>query len=1506
MMGRSVQQSENMILTLFGLLILMQQLAIAFANNATESATATMTIVPSATPTSGSISSASITSADLNKIIIGSVFGSGGVTAIIFGLIVYCLKDWWRRQDNISVKLKTKRFHKKILDELKLDYATYSSFSETNSDGKAFADLIDQVLLSFRSKTDKRSLKDLIDEDVFYKRKGEFYAKKIASALKTIFAGGVGTDWSRRRNQLDSERLTDKEKRKCLIEACKSALITSDGILEYIPLIKIQTQILKVYQERYASLSHLFRDDKREYSIKDCFINLSIVKSADQRRREETISQATTGMKDFTEVMDEHRHFHTLVDDSTEVMRPETIFIKCNELKGVNESMQIIATGAAGIGKSTLCQKIAYQAIDSDQSWFPGMLILWVPLREWQNKKGDDGKSLSLFQFVQQRYGLEEDPESQFKEHKKDILWLLDGYDEIANERKDNLILDRDLNYVFGNCHYFLTSRPAHTESIRSNLEVSIVGLVDEDVEAFIKSYFESGRISIPRGAGAGAEAGAGTGLLAVVVSEASTKADSLIAYINDQPVLKRLSQIPILLDLICFLFDSGRISSELNTMSMLYERILFSLSEWHLKRNLSEHEFSELSNLDIQNRCKVIHVFLEALAFYGLNHRQIIIKPDFIELARKEAQATETSQFYPNIALTNFGVMRAIISKEARVTAKEHYFIHLSFQEYYAARYLANKIKSLVGEATEIPTGNPIHEFILKYKYKKGMALVLSFVAGILSQEAGPGNALKAYFKLLFGGPGEISDFEEPLLIACLKEARADERIEGSELYQKNILYKMLFYRDFYGSAYSPLPITAFSPGVKASFESVMSISVPSNREIRNKWLEIKFTLGDIEALGELIRNKGRLSSKNSKILKLINKEQERRLLTMLLEFLGDTELRIKSVAAWLLTMLRLSETQKVRVLESLLALSREGTAEVKGAAAIALVNLKLSETQIMPVIESLLALIREGTAEVKIRAENALGSLRLSETQTGEVIESLLALIREGTVEVKRMAAFALVGLKLSETQTMPVIESLLVLSREGTAEVKEAAAFVLGGLRLSATQTMRVIESLLALSREGTAEVKRTTANALGKLKLSETETEQVLERLLALSREGSAEVKGAAAIALGNLKLSETQIMPVIESLLALIREGRVDVKIRAANALGSLKLSETQTGEVIESLLALIRGGTAEVKRMAANALGSLKLSETQTMRVIESLLALIREGSAEVKGAAAIALGNLKLSETQTMPVIESLLALSREGTAEVKRTAANALGRLKLSETETEQVLESLLALSREGVAEVKRTAANALGRLKLSETQTERVLESLLALSREGAAEVKRTAANALVNLKLSETQTERVIESLLALSREGTAGVKEAAAIALGSLRLSETQTGEVIESLLALSREGAAGVKEAATIALRWFQLTETQEDIVRVALASASQPRDGGVGAGAGAVAVENHIAIDVDHAARENPDARVSVIFAGVEEGTPASAASIVASTTVVVPVADSSSAAGTGLSSSR
>ena len=160
-----------------------------------------------------------------------------------------------------------------------------------------------------------------------------------------------------------------------------------------------------------------------------------------------------------------------------ECEKPRTVFIE----------------GDPGMGKTTYCQKLAYDWATTQENWdesFPIIVLLLVLRCQdiksdiWEvisdqllHNKMDEKSKLNFYEFIL---------ENQFK-----VLLVLDGLDE-ADQSKQELFVRLAQSKLLPNCLVLFTSRHESGKEVRRLCDTlwEIVGFAKNDAESFIGKYF--------------------------------------------------------------------------------------------------------------------------------------------------------------------------------------------------------------------------------------------------------------------------------------------------------------------------------------------------------------------------------------------------------------------------------------------------------------------------------------------------------------------------------------------------------------------------------------------------------------------------------------------------------------------------------------------------------------------------------------------------------------------------------------------------------------------------------------------------------------------------------------------------------------------------------------------------------------------------------------------------------------------------------------------------------
>ena len=377
-----------------------------------------------------------------------------------------------------------------------------------------------------------------------------------------------------------------------------------------------------------------------------------------------------------------------LTEDSvnmTEVLRP---FKKCEcecECKCEREKPRVVLIeGEPGIGKTTYCQKLAYDWSVGDiptESSFPKVdILLRLTCRDMKTAKIEDAIEDQLLPLDVN----EKDKENFFyfiRHYQSRILLVLDGLDELPqNLLEEFLPLTR--GRVLPLTYLIITARHEVGRNVRLHSDVlfEIKGYTKEDANSYIKKYFSC--------------------------HDKSKLAEELIWKINGDSQLGELTANALNTALLCLVFEDtdGRLP---HNKTKLYCKLVDCV----LRRYCSKKEIRLCDKSPIG---KYMHQLnqLGKLALEALLKDQLAFT-----LGELESQSTEFLQF-------------GFLSREASVTKRRpkptYAFIHKTFQEFFAAFHLSLELETADRDQTAVLTQlSPVDKYWQVWKF------LITMVAG-------------------------------------------------------------------------------------------------------------------------------------------------------------------------------------------------------------------------------------------------------------------------------------------------------------------------------------------------------------------------------------------------------------------------------------------------------------------------------------------------------------------------------------------------------------------------------------------------------------------------------------------------------------------------------------------------------------------------------------------------------------------------------------------------------
>ncbi len=524
------------------------------------------------------------------------------------------------------------------------------------------------------------------------------------------------------------------------------------------------------------------------------YVQLAMVKQEEQKEKEKQLHRD----KNETNFRDERVGTYEKIHGIKNPIELEDLFKLDKDCK--EEPKRLLVLGRAGIGKSTLCQYIVWCWSEEKGLWNDRFdAIFWIKLRDLENYHGKDDREEILSWFIHKIWQRDRDKELNEKQiaawlkiHKGRVLFLLDGFDEVAhlNEEQRSTSAGKALYTLLTEEYVIITSRPNYVNTFWSGTQkiidrcVENIGFSNEQIEKYIQHFFSAHKL---KGEG-----------------------KKLLIWLKQNPSIWETAHVPINISFICSIWyqDIQKNSDEikriayLRTMTGLYGTMVNALLDRYLKKTITSGILAELSeDTKIKKKEKVI-VFLSQLGFTAMQQetRSIIIQAKTMNAVFKEVFEEEQAkglgekkenmreevlsnmedkldrdEFFKHIHLAGF---LTSMSKDIHLenSQKDSYFLHLTFQEYFAAKYLAH------GFAQD-PKSTLYKEAVTclkQHKFDPSYEVVWWFTAGLVqewSQNNVRNNAVDAFWQELMNASRDLIGFKELALFShLLTEAESDQ----------------------------------------------------------------------------------------------------------------------------------------------------------------------------------------------------------------------------------------------------------------------------------------------------------------------------------------------------------------------------------------------------------------------------------------------------------------------------------------------------------------------------------------------------------------------------------------------------------------------------------------------------------------------------------------------------------------------------------------------------------
>ena len=878
-----------------------------------------------------------------------------------------------------------------------------------------------------------------------------------------------------------------------------------------------------------------------------------------------------------------------------------------------SKNRHTVILGDPGAGKTTIAKYLTVIAMDNEKDTVLQNAQI-IPVFIDLGRYAQESEVISLKDYgtatAIRRATCIANQEDVFKEYIYDniengqILFILDGLDEVAKNNYDNVIKRiNELKEECNNCPVIITCRIFdYKDDLKGVNKITVAKFDKEDREAFINNWF----------------------------TEKDEK-ESFMKKLENNVQAKELGTNPLLLSLMAIM-HSQRKPFSTKRIDLFRQCIDVLFRKWDEYREINrEPVFDE----DEKNK------LLAKIAFHihtrEQGNRREIDKQDLKKITEDYINTLPlATTLNAEDIITEIASLHGIL-KNIKYT-DTYLFSHLAFQEYYTAyqiyldrdeeKYLRNFLDNKDPHWREVI----LLMYGMQNKADKLLSIILEHANDPDKEDIFMSNLIFAGEAVSTGANIDKSMFNQVIesLLDLISIGYSLPKILEISLYSilkdicpvKNLERFVIELNDKYSFVRDRAAEALGNIG-KADDNVIQHLIQALNDQDDSVRISAAEALGKIgkaddiviQRLIQALNDQNPLSVRISAAGALGNiGKADDTVIQALLHALNDQEKFVRSSAAGALGNIGKADDN---IIQALIQALNDQNDNVIISAALALGKIGKADDN---VIQALIQALNDQNDNVIISVAEALGKL---EKADDNVIQALIQALNDQDDKVRTSAVYALGNIGKADDN---VIQHLIQALNDQDDKVRTSAVYALGKIGKADDN---VIQALIqAFNDQNPLSVRISAASALGKLGKAD---DNVIQALIQALNDESINVCFSAFKALGNIEKADDN---VIHALIQALNDKYSFVRDRAAEALGNIGKADDN---VIQHLIQALNDQDDSVRISAAEALGKIGKADNN---VIQALIQALNDQNDSVRSIAALALGNMGKADDNVLQAL--------------------------------------------------------------------------------------------------------------------------------------------------------------------------------------------------------------------------------------------------------------------------